>query len=400
MISNPTRKKELFLILAAILATSTALPGQQQRARRVTGTPQQSTQTEQRPANQSGDEVDDGDVVRVDTQLVSVPVVVTNPDGRPVGALKPHNFSLFEDGRLQKITNFTTTEAPFEVALLLDTSGSTRSDLALIKQAANLYIDALRPADRLAIIAFKTGEDAAGKLATVDIKSSLTEDKAELRAAVESLTTSNGTPFYDAVRTVVEEIFREPPSEQLKGRRALVALTDGVDSSSDSDFQEIRPSLMGSGIACYFVQINTEDFVEDRLMRDCADNGTLRLSRRQLLRFQKIYAPRHDPSDYMNFCQLGMFERMHISRTLYQMARKEMDELAKLSGGKTFPAQDLRAARRAFSQVAADIGMQYSLGYYPSNKLRDGSFRKIRVELKGIRGAQVRAREGYYAPNS
>ena len=77
-----------------------------------------------------------------------------------------------------------------------------------------------------------------------------------------------------------------------------------------------------------------------------------------------------------------------------------MDALAKDSGGKTFPVADLRDARRAFRQVADEIGTQYSLGYYSTNKSRDGSFRNISVRVRGLRDAQVRAREGYQAPRS
>ncbi len=91
---------------------------------------------------------------------------------------------------------------------------------------------------------------------------------------------------------------------------------------------------------------------------------------------------------------------MHISRTLYQLARQEMNELARASGGKTFPVAELRDARRAFQQVAEEIGTQYSLGYYSNNKTRDGGFRTIRVQVRGIKDAQVRAREGYQAPRS
>jgi Ca-activated chloride channel family protein len=91
---------------------------------------------------------------------------------------------------------------------------------------------------------------------------------------------------------------------------------------------------------------------------------------------------------------------MQISRSLYQLARREMAELARDSGGKTFNALDLREARVAFAQVASDIGKQYSLGYYSTNKTRDGRFRSIKVELRGLQGAQVSAREGYQAPKS
>jgi len=186
----------------------------------------------------------------------------------------------------------------------------------------------------------------------------------------------------------------------VRGRRALVALTDGVDSASDADYEEARARLKVVGVVSYFIQVNTEEFVEDRLMQDCADGAGLRLSRRQLQRYRRLFAPRADAEDYQSFCRLGQFERMHVSRTLYKLARAEMDELARDSGGKSFPVADLSEARAAFRQVAAEIGTQYSLGYYPSNKARDGKFRAIRVGVKGVRDAQVRAREGYQAPRS
>jgi VWFA-related protein len=89
---------------------------------------------------------------------------------------------------------------------------------------------------------------------------------------------------------------------------------------------------------------------------------------------------------------------MDISRQLYNLARNEMDEMARASGGRNFAAASLNEARAAFAQVANEIGTQYSLGYYPANKTRDGSFRKIKVELHGVKDATVRAREGYNAP--
>ena len=90
---------------------------------------------------------------------------------------------------------------------------------------------------------------------------------------------------------------------------------------------------------------------------------------------------------------------MSISRELYNLARREMDDLAKVSGGRSFVAATLADARAAFARVAADIGTLYSLGYYPTNKARDGKFRAIKLEVRGLKEkAQVRARDGYYAP--
>src|SRR3954469_22920493 len=95
------------------------------------------------------------DVIKVDTQLVEVPVVITDKAGRPLLNLKQNNFAIYEDGKPQDILDFSTTTAPFEVALLLDTSGSTRQDLQLIQRAVESFIASLRPGDRVALISYK-----------------------------------------------------------------------------------------------------------------------------------------------------------------------------------------------------------------------------------------------------
>ncbi|MDQ3819888.1 MAG: VWA domain-containing protein, partial [Acidobacteriota bacterium] len=274
-------------------------------------------------------------------------------------------------------------------------------ELGLIRRAARAFIDALRPGDRVAIVAFNSTSDDANGLATVDVLSKLTNNRDALQAALEKMGASNGTPYYDALMKISEDVFREPPREELRGRRAIVALTDGVDSTSGSEFVDARARLERAGVACYFIQVNTEDFVENRLFQDCQQYGTLRLSRTQLERYRRIFLPKVDAASFDDFCRMGPFERMQINRTLYALARREMKDLALSSGGKTFPANDLRDARSAFTQVANEIGTQYSLGYYPTNKAHDGRFRAIKVEVKGVGGGtQVRAREGYYGPKS
>jgi Ca-activated chloride channel homolog len=388
----------LLLLPFSLFVTAQQQPNQQ-RPRRVA---KDDAKSAAKPAPETGaEEVEEGDVVRVETQLVSVPAVVTNSAGRPVPGLRSENFRLFENGQQQKITNFATTEAPFEIALLLDTSGSTRVDVDLIRQAANAFIEALRPGDRVAIVGFNTTRQGQTVAAKVDVLSKLTDDRKLLRAAIDNLGSSNGTPFYDALERIASEVFQEAVREELRGRRAVVALTDGVDSTSDSDFQTARARLIRAGIASYFIQVNTEDFVEDRLLKDCQDDGRLTLSPKQLKRYRQVFFPRAKPEDFVDFCQMGPFERMQISRDLYNLARREMDELAKVSGGRNFLAASLQDARAAFARVATEIGTQYSLGYYPTNKARDGKFRTIRVEVQGTPDkSQVRAREGYYAPRS
>src|SRR5688572_17315854 len=263
---------------------------QAQRPRRVTNGTDQTTETKKPPTTTS-EEVDEGDVIRTDTQLVSVPAVVTDSAGRPLSGLKPENFRIVEDGQPQTIANFGTVETPFEIALLLDTSGSTRDDVALIRSAATSFIEALRPGDRVGIVAFNTARTVSDPVATVEVLSPLTADRGELRSAIENLGASSGTPYYDALERVVEAVFREPPKDDMRGRRAVVALTDGVDSASNSDFATARVKLSRAGVACYFVQINTEDFVEDRLMKDCQDDGQLSLSRKQIQRYRRLFVP-------------------------------------------------------------------------------------------------------------
>jgi VWFA-related protein len=381
---------------------SAAYQGQanpQQRPRKVGPTPTPSaTPTNQPQTNLSGEEVDEGDVVRVETQLVSVPAVVTDRNGHPLAGLQAENFVVFEDGKPQRVTNFATTEAPFEIALLLDTSGSTHEELGLIRDSANAFINALRPGDRVGIVAFNNAPRNGSPVATVEVLSGLNSDRKTLRAAIENLGSSNGTPFYDGLERVADQVFRDPPREEIRGRRAVVALTDGVDSSSDSGYDDARAKLARAGLASYFIQVNTEEYVEDRLLKDCQDDGRLTLSAKQLERFRQLFVPTAQKEDYQDFCRMGQFERMDISRQLYNLARKEMGEMARASGGKAFIAGNLQEARAAFAAVANEIGTQYSLGYYPSNKARDGRFRQIKVEMRGVKDTSVRAREGYFAP--
>ena len=377
-----------------LVAAQTPLPAQQQQRPRRAGSvpaPPEMAGASAPP----GEEVDENDVVRVDTQLITVPVVVRDQGGRPVTGLTASSFQLYEDDSPQHVATFATSDAPFEVALLLDTSGSTREEINLIRGAAYAFIESLRPGDRVAVLSFHATEDNGNRRATIKVQSYLTDERDALRGAVQNIGASNGTPYYDALERVVKDIFRDPPRPELRGRRALVALTDGVDSASASDFASVRANLVQAGLLAYFVQVETEDYVEDRLLADCQDDRTLRLSRAQLERYRRTFDPRADRDDYADFCLLGSFERMAISRSLYQLARQEMGQLARDTGGRTFAVSNLHSASNAFAEVAAEIGRQYSLGYYSSNKSHDGRFRQIRVDVRGIAGAQVSAREGY-----
>ena len=178
-------------LLLTVLPSASMQEQNNNRRPRTVGSNQN---TNQAPANSAPQEVDEGDVVRVETQLVSGPAVVTDRNGRPLAGLKLDNFVLMEDGKPQRLTNFATTETPFEIALVLDTSGSTRDEIGLIRDAAKAFIRALRPGDRVAVVGFKNLNRSGGPLAAVDVVSDLTDNRERLHLAIDDLDTSNGTP--------------------------------------------------------------------------------------------------------------------------------------------------------------------------------------------------------------
>ena len=342
---------------------------------------------------------DDDEVIRVNTQLIDVPIVVADKTGRPLLNLKPANFIIYEDGKKQDIADFATTSAPFEVALLLDTSGSTRADLQLIQRSAETFIESLRAGDRVSIVAYRSEKINNKERGISEVLQDLTDRRDVLNNSLAEVRTSNGTPYYDSLIQVVQKIFNQKPPDQFRGRRALVALTDGVDSNSSAEFEAAKALLGKAGIICYFIQVDTRDYFENNVLGDCG--SSLWFSRAQIQRYYDKFYPRAKMEKIFDFCKLGQFERLDISKKLYKLADAEMNELSRASGGGVFPIADLRGAKDAFDKVAQEIGTKYSLGYYSDNEARDGSFRKIRVELKGLpAGTTVRAREGYNAPKN
>lgn len=342
---------------------------------------------------------DDSEILKIDTRLVDVPIVVTDEVGKPILNLKPENFNVYEDGKKQKITEFIATNSPFEVALLLDTSGSTRSDLRLIKRSALMFINSLRPGDKVSIISFNSEIDNGSSYAFSEVLTGLTDDRVKLETTLNNVKTSNGTPYYDGLLQVVEKVFKNRPTEKFRGRRALVALTDGVDSTSEAGFEEVQELLNKSGITSYFININTRDEFEQEILGDC-QTGT-HFSNAQIRRYYQSISNNARLEKVYDFCKIGEFERLAMSKIFYKIASDEMQALAKTSGGKVFPVGSLQDARVAFREVAREIGTKYSLGYYSTNDKRDGKYRQIKVEPKGLpKGTKIRAREGYNAPQN
>ncbi|HYJ45305.1 MAG TPA: VWA domain-containing protein, partial [Pyrinomonadaceae bacterium] len=180
-------------------------------------TPAPST-TASNPASNGPEEVGEGDVVRVSTTLVSIPVSVMDRGGRFTPDLRKEDFQIYEDGVQQDVAYFASVEKPFTVALVIDTSASTQFRLDEIQDAAIAFIDQLRPDDRVLVVSFDE---------QVRVLAEATNDRYRLRDAIRRTHTGGNTKLYDAVDFVINQRLNH-----VDGRKAVVLFTDGVDTAS------------------------------------------------------------------------------------------------------------------------------------------------------------------------
>ena len=344
---------------------------------------------ERRPADQDQDEA-----IKLKADLVMITAAVLDRDGRAIRSLKRDEFVVFEDGVEQKIAHFSPTEEPFTVMLLLDLSGSTRDEIALMKHAAKRFLTELRKDDRVGIIVF-SGD--------VELIADFTSDRKMLEEAIDAeeppqgsetyrFTRKTGTSFYDALLLAVEE----SPLKGVEGRKAIVCMSDGVDSTSRSTYREIATLVEKADASVYFLELNTEEAMIRGLLKDKTDSGYINLSPSQINRyydeFDRNSTERNQPRD-----QIPPETKREIAAGLYDIARRDMRQLAERVGGRVYPVNALTDLAAVYKQVAEDLRSQYSIGYYPMNETHDGKWRAVRIEVRR-QGANVRARSGYWAP--
>jgi VWFA-related protein len=325
---------------------------------------------------------DEQDTIRLRTELVSIDVNVTDRTGARVAyPLRAEDFVVYENGVRQTISNFSLTETPFNLVLLIDTSGSTSENLNLIRRAARKFLDELRPKDKVAVVSFHK---------QIELLEDLTTDRTQIEAALDRLPTGSGGAFYDALQLSVDDALKN-----AQGRKAVIALTDGVDSTGTFTYEKLLPEIESAGAVLYFLEVNTEAFTEAGMMRSCFDETHFEFSRKQLKKFHA--ANKQKGLEFGTHCVIPPTERQQMNRALYEMARREMRELAERTGGDVYPVRDLQQLAPAYAQIAEALRKFYSIGYYPANDKRDGAWRKLRVEIK-IPGLKARTRPGYRAP--
>ena len=160
----------------------------------------------------------EGDVIRFDTSLVTVPVTVLDRNGRYVPQLRRESFRIYENGLEQKIAYFATTDSPFSVVLLIDTSGSTQWRLDDIQDAAINFVGKLKSSDSVMVMSFDD---------RIKVECKATTDRDVITRAIRRTRTGGGTRLYDAVEDILKKQLQTIP-----GRKAVVLFTDGVDTTS------------------------------------------------------------------------------------------------------------------------------------------------------------------------
>jgi VWFA-related protein len=321
------------------------------------------------------EEVSEGDVIRVNTTLVSVPVSVLDRQGRFVPNLKREDFTVFENGVEQSIAYFEPAEMPFTVALLLDTSPSTHFHLSEIKEAAIEFAKRLRPQDRVLIVSFND---------EVLLLTEVTNDLNTIETVIqENANTGNSTRLYDAMDLTIKERLNK-----IKGRKAIVLFTDGVDTSSQ---QATYNSTLGEvdelDALIYPIQYDTTDYL--RAMQN-SGSGTVTIvtTRRGLFGTTTSQQTYNAPLN-------GGLPLPGTSKEDYDRADRYLHALADKTGGRLYEANDTDQLGQAFARIAEELGRQYSLGYYPKNDSADGTGRRqIRVKVRQPNLA-VKARNSY-----
>ena len=327
---------------------------------------QPEPQQEQAPTGP--EEVDAGDIIKVNTTLVTIPVSVMDRDGRYVPNLQKEEFRIWEDGIEQEVAFFQSVDKPFSVVLMLDTSPSTQFRLDEIHDAAITFVNQLRPDDKVMVVSFNDD---------IKILSEFTTDRSKLQKAINRARTDDGTRLYDAVDMVINQQLN-----RVSGRKAIVLFTDGVDTTSRrADYQSNIMDAQELDALIYPVQYDTS--------RDM-NVGNYPVGQ----------------IDVWGTILGGIFGGVRrggggggryprgSGRNDYEVGNQYLMELANSTGGRNYRADSLQNMSYAFANVAEELRRQYSIGYYPKRPAQAGQRRQIRVRARQPNLA-VRARDSY-----
>ena len=276
---------------------------------------------------------------RTGIDLVSLNVTVTDGDNRYVTDIEQASFQLYEDGALQDITFFTRTQLPIALALLMDTSASMAEKMSTAQQAAIGFAERLRDEDQASVIDFDS---------RVDILQGFTHSIAELKAAIRRTSAGGSTSLYNAIYISLKELGKvgATTADEIR-RQAIVMLSDGEDTSSLVEFDEVLELAKRSDTVIYSIGLRSRDIRTRRRFRE---------------------------ADFV------------------------LRQLAQETGGRAFFPEQAEDLPAIYQRISDELSSQYTLGYISKNPLQDGRWRRIVVRVDRPNVA-ARTKQGYYAPS-
>jgi VWFA-related protein len=304
----------------------------------------------------------DDEVIKVDTNLVTIPVIVSDRQNRYISGLKSENFTVLKDGEEQNIEYFIAEEAPINVAILLDTSRSTELVLDEIQTAALEFLKHLKPNDRCMVVSFDW---------QVNVLSALTSDREKLKRTIKNAQIGErfGTVLRDAVFQTVNKNFAG-----VKGRKAVILLTDGKDFGSFTEKDELIYRLEESDTLVYSI------FYETGFMR------------RRQLNPQRFPFPNRRGGGGIWRRGRNPDGRSQRNERANEDAIDFLREMADVSAGR-FYQKEIKDLSKTFEAIAEELRKQYLIGFYPEN-VENGKVYQIKVRVDRI-DAVVRAKNTF-----
>jgi len=274
--------------------------------------------------------------------LVVLHATIVDEKGQFDPNLTADNFRVFEDKVEQKISVFSKEDIPVTMGLVIDNSGSMKEKRAQVNAAALSFVRTSNPADEVFVVNFNDEY-------YLDLDEDFTSNPQELHEALERIDTRGSTALYDAIIGSLDHV-----KKGHKDKRVLLVITDGDDDASRKDFPYTVKAAVESNAVIYAIGVFSDD-------------------------------------DRKN------------NKKMIRKSKKDLTTLAESTGGLAFFPDHLEDVDPVCVQVARDIRNQYTMGYYPTNTAKDGSFRSVKVDLippKGQGKLTVRTRTGYYAQKS
>jgi Ca-activated chloride channel homolog len=305
----------------------------------------------------------DDDPIKIDSSIVRLNVGVVDDRGRPITTLDRSSFSIYEDGVKQQISRFETSAAPFSVVMLLDMSGSTKSFRPNIKLSASRFLDALAPDDRVAVVEFYS---------KINLLNDFTADKQIAAKSIELANGQGDTNLYKALQFALDRLAKERTR-----RKAIVVLTDGVDTEARNQDRKVLSS-------------KSESEIRNALRAESGEalNKLLKNADLQGVTIYPLALPTGDPK--------RLADPTPLQVALYENSRKRLQLIADRTGGTVNAINRLEEMGKLYAVVAADLRTLYTIEYDPANDKHDGQWRTIKIEVSGT-DLIARSRQGYFA---